>query len=178
MRSYIRVVGTNAIYNEGDEFVAGQSMMFSGPVDKVPAGWLVEDGSAISRTAYATLFAAIGTMHGPGDGVNTFNLPDSRGEFWRGLDLGAGRDAGRVLGSKQGDAGRNLTGELGTTFGNTAASGAVVAGTKFSEIGDVTTAGPYAYQARSLDASRQWGAAAANEFRGRNLSKIPIIKYS
>ena len=36
------------------------------------------DGSAISRTEYAGLFAVIGTTYGAGDGTNTFNLPDKR----------------------------------------------------------------------------------------------------
>lgn len=40
-----------------------------------PSGWLVCDGSAISRTTYANLFSVIGTTHGPGDGSTTFNLP-------------------------------------------------------------------------------------------------------
>ena len=57
-----------------------------------PQGWLLCDGSAIGRTTYAGLFAAIGSAHGEGDGVNTFNLPDYRGRFLRGVDDGAGRD--------------------------------------------------------------------------------------
>lgn len=40
-----------------------------------PTGWLKCDGSAISRTTYAALFAAIGTKYGTGDGSTTFNLP-------------------------------------------------------------------------------------------------------
>jgi microcystin-dependent protein len=50
----------------------------------VPAGWLLCDGSAVSRTTYARLFAAIGTTWGSGDGATTFNLPDLRGMFLRG----------------------------------------------------------------------------------------------
>ena len=41
-----------------------------------PTGWLLADGSAISRTTYADLFAAIGTTYGVGDGSTTFNLPN------------------------------------------------------------------------------------------------------
>ncbi len=100
-RSFKRNVGLNGVYNGDSEFMAGESIMFSGPADKIPAGYLIEDGAAVGRVAYATLFAVIGTTYGAGDGATTFNLPDSRGEFWRGLDLSAGRDAGRVLGSKQ-----------------------------------------------------------------------------
>jgi len=44
--------------------------------DPVPSGWLLADGSAVSRTTYAELFAAIGTTYGAGDGSTTFNLPN------------------------------------------------------------------------------------------------------
>ncbi|MBO6808843.1 phage tail protein [Thalassospira sp.] len=68
-----------------------------------PTGWLVCDGSAISRTEYADLFATIGTLWGHGDEVTTFNLPDLRGEFVRGFDDGRGVDDGRAFGSAQSD---------------------------------------------------------------------------
>lgn len=70
----------------------------------VPAGWLFCDGSAVSRTTYAALFAAIGTAYGAGDGVNTFNLPNLQGEFIRGYDQTRGVDPGRWIGHAQGDA--------------------------------------------------------------------------
>ncbi len=44
-----------------------------------PAGYLVEDGSAVDRIKYATLFARYGTTYGAGDGSTTFNLPNARG---------------------------------------------------------------------------------------------------
>ena len=68
-----------------------------------PTGWLECDGSAVSRTTYADLFAVIGTTFGEGDGSTTFNLPDLRGEFVRGWDHGRGADVGRELGTAQGD---------------------------------------------------------------------------
>jgi microcystin-dependent protein len=43
------------------------------------AGWLLCDGSAVSRSTYSALFTAIGTSYGAGDGASTFNLPDFRG---------------------------------------------------------------------------------------------------
>ena len=49
---------------------------FAGAV--APTGWLLCDGSAVSRTTYANLYAAIGTTYGVGDGTATFNLPDAR----------------------------------------------------------------------------------------------------
>ncbi len=68
-----------------------------------PTGWLKANGAAVSREAYAPLFAAIGTTYGAGDGFTTFNLPDMRGVFPRGLDDGRGIDSGRALGSYQAD---------------------------------------------------------------------------
>jgi len=62
-----------------------------------PAGWLIADGTAVSRTTYARLFGAIGTQHGAGDGSTTFNLPDLRGRIPVALDnQGSGVDAGRI----------------------------------------------------------------------------------
>lgn len=49
--------------------------------NSVPAGYLLEDGSAVSRFTYSALFSAIGTTYGAGDGSTTFNLPDSRGRL-------------------------------------------------------------------------------------------------
>lgn len=68
-----------------------------------PTGYLKANGAAISRTTYATLFSAISTTYGAGDGSTTFNLPDLRGEFVRGWDDGRGIDSGRAFGSAQAD---------------------------------------------------------------------------
>lgn len=53
-----------------------------------PTGFLVCDGSAISRVDYAALFDALGTTHGIGDGSTTFNVPDLRGRLPVGDDNG------------------------------------------------------------------------------------------
>lgn len=66
-----------------------------------PAGYLKENGAEVSRTTYAALFDAIGTTFGSGNGTTTFNLPESRGEFFRALDDGRGVDPGRSIGSAQ-----------------------------------------------------------------------------
>lgn len=66
-----------------------------------PSGWLACDGSVVSRTTYADLFAAIGTTYGAGDGSTTFGIVEMRGEFVRGWDNGRGVDDGRTLGSFQ-----------------------------------------------------------------------------
>lgn len=62
-------------------------------------GWLECNGSAVSRTTYATLYAAIGTTWGIGDGVNTFNVPDLRGRCMIGSGTGTGLTM-RVLGTQ------------------------------------------------------------------------------
>jgi microcystin-dependent protein len=72
-----------------------------------PTGWLLSDGSAVSRTTYADLFTAIGTTYGVGDNSTTFNLPDLRGRVPAALDNMGGTDAGRL----------SLANTLGTTAG-------------------------------------------------------------
>lgn len=95
---------------------------YAGPIP--PSGWLLADGSEVSRTTYARLFAAIGTTYGAGNGATTFNLPDLRGEFIRGLDNARGVDAGRGLGSAQLDALQNIAGSAGFRPADGSAAGA------------------------------------------------------
>ena len=66
-------------------------------------GYLECDGSLLSRTVFAALFAVIGTIYGVGDGSTTFAIPDLRGEFIRGFDNGRGVDSGRAIGTTQAD---------------------------------------------------------------------------
>ena len=70
----------------------------------VPTGWLACDGALVSRAAYPALFTAIGVVYGAGDGSTTFALPDLRGEFLRGWAGAGSVDAGRGIGSAQGDS--------------------------------------------------------------------------
>lgn len=51
-----------------------------------PTGWLLCDGTAVSRTTYAGLFAVLGTTYGAGNGTSTFNLPNFKGRVPVGLD--------------------------------------------------------------------------------------------
>lgn len=120
-----------------------------------PTGWLERNGAAISRTAYAALFAKIGTTFGAGDGSTTFNLPDARGTFDRGWDHGRGLDPSRVFGSYQVDEFKSHTHTL-PQGGND--SGSNVYGKSSS--GFVTTS-----------------AAGGSETRPKNVAYLPIIKY-
>lgn len=62
----------------------------------VPTGWLLCFGQAVSRTAFAALFAVIGIAYGQGDGATTFNIPDKRGRASIGADNMGGSAAGVV----------------------------------------------------------------------------------
>lgn len=60
----------------------GTILTFAGST--IPDGYLLCDGQAVSRTDYAKLFAAIGTIYGTGDGSTTFNLPNLINRFVQG----------------------------------------------------------------------------------------------
>ena len=72
----------NNIANTYQLAVVGAVIAFAGSTS--PAGWLLCDGSAVSRTDYAALFAVIGTTYGTGDGSTTFNLPNLVDKFVEG----------------------------------------------------------------------------------------------
>jgi len=76
----------------------------------VPSGFLACDGAAVSRSTYATLFTAIASVWGAGDGSSTFNVPDLRGAFLRGTgshgtsNMAKGTDfAGAAVGAFEND---------------------------------------------------------------------------
>lgn len=149
-----------------------------------PSGWLKANGAAVSRTTYAELFAAIGTTFGAGDGRTTFNLPDLRGEFIRGLDDGRNIDRGRRLGTAQGDAIRNITGKLdGSAMGSgnqvlegkMIASGAI--GTTYQQRQWSGDQGGWGEQSVSFDFDASRVVPTANENRPRNVALLACIKY-
>ena len=72
-------------------------------MNSAPSGWLAANGSAVSRTTYAALFAAIGTTYGAGNGSTTFTLPDLRGYFVRGSGTNSDGVAAGTFGAKQAD---------------------------------------------------------------------------
>lgn len=108
-------IGTNAITESrisdgavsaaklapGAAVPSGAIMPFA--MNAAPTGWLAADGAAVNRTTFASLFAAIGTTYGDGDGSTTFNLPDLRGYFVRGSGTNADGTASAAFGTKQAD---------------------------------------------------------------------------
>jgi hypothetical protein len=66
----------------------GTIVAYGGLDANVPDGWLLCNGQELFRRDYAELFAVIGTLWGDGNSVATFNLPDLRGIFLRGVNHG------------------------------------------------------------------------------------------
>ncbi|WP_239373391.1 phage tail protein [Snodgrassella gandavensis] len=150
---------------------AGAVMYFAR--DWAPTGWLKANGAAVSRTAYAGLFAVLGTYYGAGDGATTFNLPDLRGEFIRAYDDGRGIDQGRWLGRWQ----------VGTPISHDDPVGPEIfdmvtmdySARKFGDpwIGDLPKAfysAPYSYQRPA------WSGSFFTMTRPRNIALLACIK--
>ncbi len=178
-------------------YPAGMISPFAGPVNKIPSGWLLCDGSEVSRTEYAQLYDAIEVSWGTGDGSTTFNLPDLRGMFLRGVSGDSGNDedaenrivlhdnggnTGNQVGSYQGDAIRNITGEIhgvvddeGPLPGGSEGSGALSA---YPRTGSNGTGGNGSYGGAhnfDFDASRIVPVGSDN--RPKNVYVNYIIKY-
>lgn len=73
----------------------GTIEIFAGPSTSVPFGYRVCDGTAIDRSKYPELYDVIKTSWGTGNGSTTFNIPDLRGVFIRGVSNGTGNDPDR-----------------------------------------------------------------------------------
>lgn len=104
-----RITGMASAVNDGDAATkaqmdslipAGCMMAFAGP--NAPQGWLFCYGQELSRSTYASLFSAIGTRFGAGNGSTTFNAPDLRGRVIAGKDDMGGTAAGRLTGAVTG----------------------------------------------------------------------------
>ena len=162
---------------------AGTVAYFAGSI--APVGWFKANGAAISRSAYACLFAALGTTHGAGDGFTTFNLPDLRGEFVRGLDDGRGIDKARVLGSIQ--EGQN---QEHSHNGRTATAGAhsylntdtyLTSTSGLSGGNDFTDRDSYYSTSTSTNGDHSHALtidpSGGSEARPRNVALLAIIKY-
>lgn len=96
-RAYIRVIGGDVsqieVSGAGDYSPIGSIIAYGG--NTPPDGYLLCDGSEISRTAYSKLFAAIGTTYGTGNGSTTFNLPNLIDRFVEGSNTpGTVKEAG------------------------------------------------------------------------------------
>ena len=149
----------------------------------VPSGYLECNGAAVSRSTYATLFAAISTTFGVGDGSATFNLPDLRGQFvrgWANNATGTGDD-GRSFASSQSDQNkthghtasvtdpghRHVTKGHGTQDdGGSNLTGSTSGGTSSTSMNDANTG-------ISVSVASDGGA----EVRVKNIALMYVIKF-
>ncbi len=151
-----------------------------------PNGWLLCDGSAISRTQYAALFAVIGTSSGYGDTTTTFNLPDLRGVFLRGVngtrsDGNGDPDAANRPGPANGANGGNAVGSYQQDMFKTHQHSSYNEG----GVQQVESFGPTASGCDTVAFGSQpnlqndpgTGFAGGNETRPKNVYVNYIIKY-
>lgn len=170
---------------------AGMIAPFAGPADKIPAGWLLCDGSAVSRSEYVNLYKAIGIAWGEGNGSTTFNLPDLRGMFLRGVSGDSDNDpdkssrgmlknyggnTGNNVGSYQGDAIRNITGLIKADDGSMIVNGVFEQlNTSLPNGGHIESHPDYPGYDIKFDASRVVPTGSDN--RPKNVYVTYIIKY-
>ena len=154
-------------------------------MNTAPSGWLAANGSAVSRTAYAALFAAIGTTYGAGDGNSTFTLPDLRGYFVRGSGTNSDGVAAGTFGAKQADGVISHT-HSGTTGNDspdhTHPISAVTGGNQFYNQGGQytgtytsSTGGASTRHQHAFTTSSQ-SPAGDTETRPRNIAMLYCIK--
>ena len=148
-----------------------------------PTGWLECNGATISRSTYATLFAAIGTTYGAGDGSSTFVLPDLRATFIRGFDNSRGIDTGRTFGSFQDQGIPAMKGDIADAHGQSRTQTNAVSGftNVFEGVGTSSwrtsiesSSGQYA-EVR-FDSTRIVPDAPHGGVRPRNLALMYMIK--
>lgn len=158
----------------------GNIMLFAGSAP--PVGYLKANGAAISRTAYAALFAAIGTTFGIGDGATTFNVPELRGEFLRAFDDGRGVDVGRVFGTAQ--VGSDISGQLygnnGGGAGNAWRHDQDVSQVGWEQVGTVVMGTTVPWNRLADNANNGTSTAATRTIgkaRPRNIALLACIKY-
>lgn len=131
--------------------------------------WLLCDGRTVSRTDYPVLFSIIGENFGAGDGSTTFNLPDYRGKFLRGL----GGDSADDVYTTQAEGLPNITGAAygrAVVDGVFTAEGALYDNANYpgQQISDAYIETANSNQGISFDASR------SNEIYGASEHVTPI----
>jgi len=167
--------GSNSVTSVGSTTNMAVGMPISG--SGIPAGTTISAiGSGTltlsqNATASASGVALVVAPHGVGDGSTTFNVPDTRGYFLRGLDNGAGVDSSRVLGTKQQDA---MQGHHHSTGYNNAKN-YTTGSTSGDYLGTAVTNTVDAIGAPTTDGSNGTPRTAA-ETRPKNLAVNHIIK--
>lgn len=97
----------------------GTVFYWVGSTNSIPSGYLYCNGQAVSRATYSDLFSAVGESFGEGDNSTTFNVPDMRGYFVRGMTDNTVNDpdyAARTAQATGGNTGNNI-GSVQTSSG-------------------------------------------------------------
>lgn len=146
-----------------DSTAPGTIMAFAG--NSTPSGFLLCDGSAVSRTTYSKLYAAIGTTWGSGNGSTTFSLPNLNGYWLKGSSTaGSSVNAGLP----------NITGQVGSSF-TTDISGAFTLVQTQKDLGSGTV-GSRGYASFSASSSNSlYGASSTVSVSSKTVRFI--IKY-
>lgn len=167
----------------GSGLPAGVMLDFAGA--SAPSGYLLCDGSAVSRATYATLFAAIGTTWGSGDGSTTFNVPDFRDR----IPIGAGtQTVGQTDALAAGSARVASHSKDHAHSGSSASAGDHTHGTSMSPAGGhshtgstdsqgahthtIATAATQGYNAGNLGGSVNRNAAASTDSAGAHTHSV------
>jgi len=141
--------------------------MFAGLT--APVGYLMCDGSEISRATYSTLFAAIGTSFGIGDNSTTFNIPDMIGASPAGAGTSSGYSANETvyLGTKTDDSFQNHDHQTGFVLVPSGTNGAINV--------DMTNTTGVIYQAQVMTGGAVSGRASTVT-KGKTVGMNFIIK--
>jgi microcystin-dependent protein len=159
---------------EGERVPPGTIIAYGGA--EPPAGWLPCDGSSLDGTdaAYAALYAAIGTGFGGNPTSQTFNLPDLRGRFLRGVDDATGRDP-EAASRGASNAGGNTGDNPGSVQGASLAAHSHTTSAFVAFSGPASAAG-YAPGGQAFVSGSGTGATGGAETRPLNVSVHWIIK--
>jgi microcystin-dependent protein len=157
---------------------AGEIAVFA--MNSAPAGWLAADGSNVSRATYSSLFSAIGTTYGIGDGTTTFTLPDLRGYFVRGAGTNGDGVASGTFAAKQADAYLNHThGVTESPHSHTQYIPAVTTyadGTNTARVYSISTLTTTTTASASTGLSVNTSTTGGSETRPRNIAMLYCIK--
>ncbi len=150
-----------------------------------PSGWLICDGSAVSRSVYSVLFGVIGTTYGAGDGSTTFNLPDLRGRLPVGYASGGHADVATLgLGDSTAYASRRpkhdhtitRTGNVTINDPGHAHSGTTAAVNQYNTGNYTTSGGPLALTFGSGAGSVTWNyPGAPSNTTGISVTQQPVF---
>ena len=113
----LRLATTGWVVSQLSTSIPAGAIMYFAQSD-VPDGWLFCNGSNVSRTTYASLFAAIGTKYGSGNGSSTFTLPNLRDIFIQGASSTS--NVGQTVAAGL----PNITGSFVSVYGGNSVSGA------------------------------------------------------